>query len=165
MLKLDYYGQNDSLPHAQPDVILTGDPGTDQPVLAAAGYLGGRVMALKVSAVSGRGVVIVPCDAATQVPFGFLLNGPGEFAGAIGPSGSKRAPIVRALPQFTVDSQAFDANATFTEGTYIYCGGTNASNIGLLTDNAHKGTNSPAIGISTHAWTASEPWVGVASLL
>jgi hypothetical protein len=167
MLKLTYYGQNDALEHTQPDVALTGDPGTDQPVLSAAGYLGGRIMAIKTSAVAGRGVVNVPCDADTMVPFAVLLNGPGEFAGAIGPSGSKRAPMVRALPQFTVDSQAYDDAATFVVGAYVYCGGTTHTNIGLWTDVGHAGhlEGLTPSGICTHIPTASEPWLGVASLL
>ncbi len=167
-LKLVYYGQNDG--STVPDVTLTGDPGTDQPVLTAAGYVGGKIVALKTSATAGRGVVIVPCDAgaAAQVPYATLLNSPGEFAGAIGPSGSKKAPVVRALWQGIVDNQAYDTNANFTAagiGSYLYCGGTNNSNVGLYTTSALKGTNSPVVGIMTHIPTATEAWLGVASLL
>src|ERR1700677_2846859 len=100
-LKLIYYGQNDG--STTPNVTLTGDPGTDQPVLTAAGYLGGVIMALGTSSTITYGansVVIVPCDASQagtysglatgntgSVPYGTLINGPGEFSGAIGPSG------------------------------------------------------------------------------
>lgn len=166
MLKLIYMGQNDSF-NCTPDVVLVGDPGTDQPVLAAAGYKGGKIVALKNPGVNIVAQVIVPCDADTLVPFGTLLNGPGEFAGAIGPSGSKKAPIVRALWQGTVDAEGYDASATFVEGAYVYCGGTTSTNIGLYTDNTRKGTKAgnPAIGICTHVPSASEPWLGVASLL
>jgi hypothetical protein len=45
-LKLIYFGQNDG--STVPDVVLTGDPGTDQETLKDAGFLGGRIMALKV---------------------------------------------------------------------------------------------------------------------
>jgi len=164
-LKLIYYGQNDG--STVPDVTLTGDPGTDQPVLSAAGYNGGVIVALKTSAVAGRGVVIVPCDTGVlnQVPYATLLNGPGEFSGAIGPSGSKKAPVVRALWQGIVDNQGYDVNATFVVGVNVYCGGSNNTNIGLYTDFAHKGTNSVVVGICTHIPTATEAWLGVASLL
>lgn len=175
-LKLIYYGQNDG--STVPDVTLTGDPGTDQPVLTAAGYVGGKIMALQTSGTAGRGVVVVPCNTtasgtnASGVPYGTLLNGPGEFAGAIGPSGSKKAPVVRAFWQGLVDSQAFDAQATFVVGAYLYCGGTTplsgTANVGLYTDAAHAGiaiaTKGP-VGICTHIPTTAENWLGVASLL
>jgi hypothetical protein len=125
---------------------------------------------------------IVPCDAdgasnrygftSGQVPFGTLLNGPGEFSGAIGPSGSKKAPVVRALFQGMVDYQGYDANATFVLGNYLYCGGNAHSNVGLYTDNTHAGTPASAngttkipVGICTHTPSTTEPWLGVASLI
>ena len=130
-LKLTYYGQNDSV-NATPAVPLTGDPGTDQATLTAKNYLGGVIMALVDSTAVPAGYTfqsanepafgsignIVPCngdtlsdspEAGAMVPFATLLNGPGEFSGAIGPSGSKKAPVVRALWQGNVDSQAYDA--------------------------------------------------------
>jgi len=162
-LKLIYYGQNDG--STVPDVTLTGDPGTDQPVLTAAGYVGGKIVALKTSATAGRGVVIVPCDNDSQNPYATLLNGPGEFAGAIGPSGSKKAPVVRALWQGIVDNQAYDTAATFVIGAYLYCGGTSHTNIGLYTDSTHAGSGAVKVGICTHIPTATEAWLGVASLL
>jgi len=197
-LKLTYYGQNDSV-NCTPAVPLTGDPGTDQQTLTAAGYLGGVIVAIADSslvkatfayqstnepAFGGLGN-IVPCDASAtansygyttngQVPFATLLNGPGEFAGAIGPSGSKKAPVVRAMWQGNVDFQGYDAQGgvTFILGGYVYCGGTSSSNIGKYTDNAHAGTPAAAngttkipVGICTHIPTASEPWLGVASLI
>jgi hypothetical protein len=164
-LKLTYYGQNDS--QWSPDQTLTGDPGTDQQTLTAAGYLGGIIVALKTSTAAAAGVAIAPCDGDTQVPLGTLINGPGEFAGAIGPSGSKKAPIVRALWQGNVNAEAYDANATFTLGVYIYVGGTTHTNIGKYTSAALKGTLSGLVpaGICTHVPTATEPWLGVASLL
>lgn len=168
-LKLTYYGQNDS--QWSPDQVLTGDPGTDQQTLTAAGYLGGKIVALGTPAHNTAvTVAIFPADtdtSAANVPFGTLINGPGEFAGAIGPSGSKKAPIVRALWQGNVNSEAYDANATFIIGGYTFCGGTTHSNIGKYTDGTLKGTltGNPAVGIVTHVPTASEPWLGVASLL
>lgn len=168
-LKLTYLGQNDG--STVPDVVLTGDPGTDQATLTAAGFLGGIIVRLKAPAnATNTLVAIVPCDADTAaagVPYATLLNGPGEFAGAIGPSGSQKAPVVRAMWQGIVDSQAYDANATFVLGAYLFCGGTTSSNIGKYTDSAHKGTLSgnPAVGICTHVPTTAEPWLGVASLI
>jgi hypothetical protein len=160
-LKSVYYGQQDG--STVPDVVLTGNPGTDQQTLIAAGYLGGRVMALKLSATAGRGTVIVPCDAATMVPFGFLLNGPGEFAGSIGPSGSGKAPITRAYPQFLVDSQAYVAvpTAAYAVGGYVYCG--TGANAGLLTADVPASGNKAPIGVITSVPTASNPWLGVAA--
>lgn len=162
-LKSKYYGQQDGT--TVPDVTLTGDPGTDQLTLTNAGYLGGRVMASKTSATAGRGPVIVPCDAATMIPVGFLLNGPGEFAGSIGPSGSGKAPITRALGQFFVDSQAYVANPTaaYTVGKYLYCG--TGANAGLITADVPASGNTEPIAICTQVPTASNPWLGVESLL
>jgi hypothetical protein len=164
-LLLRLYGQNDG--QQQPDVNLTGDPGTDQLTLTNAGYLGGKIMALKTSATAGRGVVAVPCDAATEIPYGALLNGPGEFAGSIGPSGSHKVPIVRALFQGLVDSQAFVATPTaaYTIGGYLYCG-TGAS-AGLYTSDkpATGSTGISPVGICTALPTGTYPLLGVASLL
>ena len=165
MLRQQYYGQPDG--STVPDVTLTGNPGTDQITLTAAGYLGGRVMAVKTSATAGRGSVIVPCDAATQVPFGYLLNGPGEFAGSIGPSGSGKAPVLRGLAQFQVDAQAYVANptASYAVGAPLYCG--TGANKGLITADQPSGTGAftNAIGTCTQVPTALNPWLGVASLL
>src|SRR5271157_5973700 len=152
-LKLHYLGQNDSV-NCTPAVPLTGDPGTDQQTLVAGGYVGGTIVAL-ISAIGGysAGTVgtgyaiqptnqpafgalignIVPCNRAMaantgNIPFATLLNNGGEFAGAIGPSGSKKAPVVRALWQGMVDSQAYGGTITdFHIGAFLYCGYTNNS--------------------------------------
>ncbi len=189
-LKLTYYGQNDSV-NCTPAVFLTGDPGTDQQTLTSAGYLGGVIVALIDSAATltaplafqssyepafGSIGNIVPCDTAGtaygaegNIPFATLLNGPGEFAGAIGPSGSRKAPVVRALWQGNVDYQGYDANGAFKLGQYVYCGGATNTNIGLYTTVALSGggtaATATAIGICTHVPSASEPWLGVASLI
>lgn len=196
-LKLTYYGQNDSV-NATPAVLLTGDPGTDQQTLTTAGYLGGIIVALT-STVSGYapgagysiqaanepafgGIGnIVPCDRLAgntngNIPFATLLNGPGEFAGAIGPAGSKKAPVVRALWQGNVDNQAYAGTITnFAVGQYVYCGGSTASRQGKYVAAADaevsdiSGGNpvvtTVRVGICTHVPTATEPWLGVASLL
>jgi len=196
-LKLTYYGQNDSV-NCTPAVFLTGDPGTDQQTLTSAGYLGGVIVALiagSLTGYTGSGYAyalqpsyepafgsignIVPVDTngtAGNIPFATLLNGPGEFAGAIGPSGSRKAPVVRALWQGNVDFQGYDANATggaaFVVGQYVYAGGHTNTNSGLYTTRTLAGTpaNSPyatatPVGICTHVPSASEPWLGVASLI
>jgi len=165
-LKLQYYGQNDS--QWSPDVTLTGDPGTDQQTLTSAGYLGGIVVAIKAPATyTAVEAVIVPCDNDSYIPFGTLINGPGEFAGAIGPSGSKKAPVVRALWQGNVNSEAYDAQSgvSWTLGGYVYVGGTGNSNIGKYTSSSKKGSLATVVGICTHVPSTSEPWLGVASLL
>ena len=204
-----YYGQNDSI-NCTPDVLLTGDPGTDQQTLISAGYLGGRIMAL---ASPGHNItnqaVIVPCDsdwttstetavagivgpgpynpndnyytstatttvAGGNIPFGALLNGPGEFSGAIGPAGSKKAPLVRALWQGNLNQESYDTNsyaiAAYSVGQYVYCGGSSsphANAVGLYTSsgNASAAALKIPVGICTHVPTTQEPWLGVASLL
>ena len=190
-LKLVYYGQNDSV-NCTPDVTLTGDPSTDQATLTAAGYLGGKIMSIsKAFNLTAGTTVIVPCDAsataytgtqyasgalatgtyiefyANPVPFATLLNGPGEFSGAIGPSGSKKAPVVRALWQGNVNSEGYDTvnTPTFVVGGLLYCGGLAHNNIGQYTITTYKGANSPVVGICTHIPSSSEAWLGVASLL
>lgn len=175
MLKLQYYGQNDGT--TVPDVTLVGDPAVDQPALLAAGYVSGRIMALKNSAVTGRGAVVVPCDAehATSpvsngmIPYGTLINGGGQYATSIGPSGSKRAPIVRAMWKGTVDSDAWKAadQNNFAVGKYVYCGG--GADAGLYTASAVAGT-APTdflapIGICYQTPTTAVPQLGVASLI
>jgi len=163
-LKLDYFGQNDG--STVPNVTLTGDPGTDQTTLTNAGFLGGRIMAIVGLDAASGGPQIAPCNADSAVPYGTLLNGPGEFSGAIGPSGSKKAPVVRAMWKGIVTSEAYDGTATFTIGAALYCSGTTTvGTAGLYTTLARKGTNSTIVGTCTHVPTASEPWLGVASLL
>jgi hypothetical protein len=175
-LKLQYYGQNDS--QWSPDIALTGDPGTDQQTLTAAGYLGGRIMALAVpKANTAVEAVLIPSDPAGNtntlftstagvVPFGTLINGPGEFAGAIGPSGSKKVPVVRAFWQGNVNSEAYapspsTAYATAGVGAYLYCGTSAYAGFYTTDQTASKAP----VGIMTHVPTTAEPWLGVASLL
>jgi len=185
-LKLTYYGQNDSV-NCTPAVFLTGDPGTDQQTLTAANYLGGVIVAIIDSAATltapyafqnsyepafGSIGNIVPCDTSAtaygaaegNIPFATLINGPGEFSGSIGPSGSRKAPVVRALWQGNVDFQGYDANGVFKLGQYVYCGGTAHTNIGKYTSSGLTASTT-AIGICTHVPSAAEPWLGVASLL
>ena len=186
-LKLTYYGQNDSV-NCTPAVFLTGDPGTDQQTLTAAGYLGGVIVAIIDSAATltaplafqpsyepAMGSIgnIVPADTSAgaygaaegNVPFATLLNGPGEFAGAIGPSGSRKAPVVRALWQGNVDFQGYDSASTFHLGQYLYCGSTSHTNVGKYADSTHTGSATTFVGICSHVPSASEPWLGVISLL
>lgn len=186
-LKLTYYGQNDSV-NCTPAVFLTGDPGTDQQTLTSAGYLGGVLVALIDSNATltaplafqsayepafGSIGNIVPVDGTGtaygasegNIAFATLLNGPGEFAGAIGPSGSRKAPVVRALWQGNVDYQGYDSAATFAIGQYVYAGGTTHTNIGKYTSAALSGSADQIVGICSHVPSASEPWLGVISLL
>ncbi len=179
-VKVFYYGQN--IGNTAPDVILTGNPALDQPALSKAGYLGGTIMALAGSSnvLPHGSPVIVPCNGDTggNVPFGTLLNDPGEFSGSIGPSGSGKAPVVRALWYGAVDSVAFDTTDTYTIGGYLYCGGATGSRTGLYTATGHKGTASIVVGICTslpgaasfygpgsYQYGGVNNWLGVASLL
>lgn len=168
MLKLINYGQNDG--NFGPDVALTGDPGTDNTTLLNAGYLGGKVVALKTSLTAGRGAVLILADSTVVgvVPYGFLMNGPGEFAGAIGPSGSGKMSVVRALPEILVDSQAYVASPTkpYAVGQPVYF--SHGANAGLVTADAPtagSGLFSAAIGTITSVPSATTPWLGIASLL
>lgn len=164
-LKLTYYGQNDGTTTPYKDksgavVTLTGDPGTDQATLTAAGFLGGILVKL-VALADGINPGISPAQPG-DVPFGTLLNGPGEFAGAIGPSGSKKAPVVRAMWQGNVNSEAYVATPTaaYAVGQYLYVG-TN----GMYTSDKPATGNQNPVGINTHVPSTDEPWLGVASLI
>jgi len=174
--KVFYYGQN--VGNTVPDVILTGNPALDQPALAAAGYLGGTIMALAPSThvLPIGSPVIVPCDGASAIPFGTLLNDPGEFSGSIGPSGSGKAPVVRALWYGAVDSVAFDtADAGYAIGGLLYCG-TGPGYVGKYTATTHKGTAIVGIctskpgaasfyGPGSYQYGGVNNWLGVASTI
>ena len=171
-------------------MVLTGDPGTDQFTLDNAGFYGGKIMALITPSAGvytnqpafGAIGAIAPCDsdaaqdgAHASYPYGTLLNdSANEFSGAIGASGSKRAPVVRAMWSGNVSNTSFtsgasvsiyDSGATFLLGQPIYCGGAANTNTGQYTTAARKGANSPIVGVCTHVPSASEPWLGVASLI
>ena len=181
-LKLTYLGQNDSV-NCTPNVVLTGDPGTDQFTLDNAGFYGGKIVALVTPSPGvftnqpafGSIGAIALCNNDATVPFATLLNdSANEFSGAIGASGSKRAPVVRAMWQGNVGNTSFtsgaavsiyDPNASFTLGGYVYCGGATHTNTGQYTDVTLKGSLSTIVGICTHVPSASEPWLGVASLI
>lgn len=176
-LKLFYYGQN--IGTTVPDVVLTGNPALDQPALAAAGYLGGRIMAISTSSNLPSAVVIVPCDTDTSdVPFATLINDPGEFSGSIGPSGSGKAPVVRALWFGAVDSVSFDTTDTFTLGGYLYCGGGSNAGKYVATHVGSGANHTVPVGICTsvpgaasfygpgsYQYGGLNNWLGVASLL
>src|SRR5208282_1397502 len=134
-LKVHYMGQNDSV-NCTPAVPLTG---------TVSGYAPGSGYSIQPTNQPAFGAIgnIVPCDRASantagNIPFATLLNNGGEFAGAIGPSGSKKAPVVRAMWQGMVgnsDGACYDANgAVFTLGGYLYCGGSGHTNTGQYTD-------------------------------
>jgi len=187
-LKVFYYGQN--VGTTSPDVILTTNPAIDQPALAAAGYLGGTIMAIaaSVNVLPIGSPVVVPCNTHSGglypngIPFATLINDPGEFSGSVGPSGSGKTPVVRALWFGAVDSVAFDTtDLTYVLGGYLYCGGSANNNIGKYT---HSNTTSTIpVGICTALPGAASyygpgttaqyaaqgggvnNWLGVASLL
>lgn len=167
-LKLSYYGQNDGT--VVPDVALVGDPGVDQAALTAAGFLGGRIVTLEAapSNVSNTkdGAAAIVCDSASHIPFATLLNGPGEFAGAIGPSGSRKVPVVRALWQGIVDAEAYDTTDTgYAVGAYLYCGASTKKGLYVSAPAGTLAFENVPVGICTHVPTAAEPWLGVSSLL
>jgi hypothetical protein len=166
-MEFEYYGQNDGT--VSPDVLLTGDPAVDQGVLKAAGYYGGKIMALYTSMTAGRGVVVVPCNGANQTPYGVLINGAGNYAESIGPSGSKKTPVVRAFAKIKVSNEGtnnlvYETTPTvaYTVGALLYAGdGTTAAPGTWTTDKAVGALNA---GICTHIPTGTEPWLGVAML-
>ena len=159
-MDLIYYGQN--VGFTVPDVALTGDPAKDQPACIVAGYIGGRIMALKNSATAGRGAVIVPCDGSAALPFGTLLNGPGEYATSIGVSGSKKAPVVRAMPTFNVNAESFVAAPTtaYAVGSPLYAGV--GADAGKWTADKPASGVAAVCGICFHVPTVAEPYLGVA---
>lgn len=159
-MDLIYYGQN--VGFTVPDVTLKGDPALDQPSMIAAGYLGGRIMSIKTSGTAGRGPVIVPCDGVAAHPFGTLLNGPGEYATSIGVSGSKKAPVVRAMPFFTVNADSYVAapTAAYAVGNPLYAGV--GADAGKWTADKPASGVAAECGICTHVPTTAEPFLGVA---
>ena len=171
-LHVHYYGQN--VGWTIPDVTLTGDPSVDQPALLAAGYISGRIMALKTSNVAGRGTVIVPCDTEVLdspsshvlIPFGTLINGGGEYATSIGPSGSKKAPVVRAMWEGSIGSNAYNPAdvINFVVGQPLYCG--NGATAGMYcAERQGADSTSEAVAICTYIPTTANPRLGIASLL
>jgi len=166
-LEFEYYGQNDGT--TAPDVALTGDPATDQATLKAAGYYGGKIMALITSATAGRGVVVTPCNGATQQPYGTLINGAGNYAESIGPSGSRKTPVVRAFPKFKLSNEGINnlvyettPTTAYTVGGLLYSGDGTTAALGTWTSD--KVSGAVVAGICTHIPTATEPWLGVAQL-
>ena len=190
-MELLYYGQNDGT--TVPEIVMTGDPGVDNAALTAAGYISGRIMSIVSGntaspntpvSTSATGLVIHPCDGAasavnngsavSEVPYGTLLLGAGQFPSSITPSGSGRTPVVRAFAKFNVGVGAFAPADTFKLGQLLY----SASGTDPQSSGAQSGqyTNIPydtantagviPVGICTHVPTqANEPWLGVASLL
>jgi hypothetical protein len=162
--KTKYYGQHDG--SFGPDLALTGDPGTDQINLINAGYLGGRIVTLLESATAGRGEVVKPCDAATALPIGVLLDGPGEFAGTIGPSGSGKTPFVRWGYQGYVDSQAFDAEptGTYTVGGYLYCGTGAKAGLWTCDKPANGSVGIAPLAVCSQVPTGQYPMLGLVAI-
>lgn len=128
---------------------------------------------------------IVPCDAdATgnvygytvngMVAYGCLMNGPGEFSGTIGPSGSRKNPLTRMMWMGLVNSEAYDTQpgVDWILGGFVFCGGNQHNNISLHTDFAHAGVPGGVNGsmpipvaYCTHVPTAAEPWLGLSHML
>ena len=168
-LKFRYPGQQ--VGDTKPDVALTGDPAVDQVTLRAAGYAAGKIMTLINSLTAGRGPVITPCDGSdlTKLPFGTLINGCGNYAESISPSGSGKMPVVRAMPVFelsndAIETDCFEASPTaaYAIGLPLYADGT-ASHVGRWTTDLPV-ANAKVCGIVSHVPTASEPWLGVTQL-
>ena len=169
-LKFRY--QSQQVGDTVPDVVITGDPAIDQVVIRAAGYAAGKIMSLMQSATPGRGTVIVPMDglgASGNLAAGTLINGAGNYAESIGPSGSRKMPITRAMPIFEltnepIGSVCFEAAPTiaYAPGLPLYCGdGTTADKGAWTTDQA---VGALALGICAHAPTNAEPWLTVYQL-
>jgi hypothetical protein len=107
--------------------------------------------------------------ASPEQPYGFLLLGAGQFSSSITPSGSGKTPVVRAFPKFKVPS-AQVTGATPVCGQLLYCANVNGvGGVGPGMFTATKGSANTAgvtpVGICTHAISATEPWLGVASFL
>ena len=168
-LKFRYPGQQ--VGDTTPDVTITGDPAVDQVNLRAAGYAAGKIMTLINSLTAGRGPVIVPMDGTvlTNIPYGTLINGCGNYAESIGPSGSRKMPVVRAMPIFeltndAIETDCFEASPTtaIAIGLPLYAVGT-AQHVGRWTTDLPV-ANAKVLGVVNHVPTATEPWLGVAQL-
>lgn len=166
-LKFRYPGQQ--VGDVAPDVAITHDPALDRVALRAAGYAAGKIMTLKKSATAGRGAVIVPMNGAAasgNLAYGTLINGCGNEAESIGPSGSGKMPVVRAMPIFDltndpIEDPCFEATPTTTYdiGLPLYCGDGTTAPLGAWTTD--KATGAEILGIVHHIPTAAEPWLGV----
>jgi hypothetical protein len=169
-MSLQYRYQGQAVGDTKPDVNLTGDPAVDQVTLRAAGYAGGKIMTQINSLTAGRGPVIVPLDGSdAALPVGTLINGAGNYAESIGPSGSGLMPVVRALPVFDlkndpIDPDCFEAAPTtpYTIGCPLFADGT-AAHVGRWTSDSPK-AGAFVCGICDHVPTAAEPWLGVKQL-
>lgn len=167
-LKFRYPGQQ--VGDTRPDVELSRDPAVDQVLLRDAGYAAGRIMTLIKSQTAGRGGVIVPMDGAAasgQLAAGTLINGCGNYAESIGPSGSGKMPIVRAMPIFelsndNIEKPCFEAVPTtaYEFGLPLYCD--TGANVGMWTTD--KPTGATVLGIVAHPPTNAEPWLTVYQL-
>ena len=144
--------------------------------MTAAGYTSGAIVSILYNGAVTPGVlnlIIHPLDGATsltgagpEVPYGFLLLGAGQFSSSITPSGSGKTPVVRAFPKFKVP--AAQVTGTPLVGQRLYTANVGGS-IGPGMFTATAGTANTAgsivVGICTHAISATEPWLGVASFL
>jgi hypothetical protein len=174
-LELEYYGQNDGT--CVPNLTLTGDPGTDNAALTAAGYNSGAIVSILYNGTTTPGVlnlIVHPLDgansltgAAPEVPYGFLLLGAGQFSSSITPSGSGKTPVVRAFPKFKVPA-AQVTGSTPLNGQRLYTanvGGGVGPGMFTATPGSASTAGSIVVGICTHPISATEPWLGVASFL
>ena len=169
-LKQRYPGQQ--VGDTAPDVVITHDPAVDRAVLRAAHYAAGKIMTLINSATAGRGAVIVPMNGAAasgHLAYGTLINGCGNEAESIGPSGSGMMPVVRAMPIFDltndpIEEACFEATPTlaYAIGLPLYCGDGTVAPLGTWTTD--KATGAVALGICHHVPTNAEPWLGVTQL-
>ena len=144
--------------------------------MTAAGYNSGAIVSILYNGTTTPGVlnlIIHPLDGANsltgagpEVPYGFLLLGAGQFSSSITPSGSGKTPVVRAFPKFKVPSA--QVTGTPLVGQRLYTANVGGS-IGPGMFTATAGTANTAgsivVGICTHAISATEPWLGVASFL
>lgn len=144
--------------------------------MTAAGYTSGAIVSILYNGAVTPGVlnlIIHPLDGANsltgagpEVPYGFLLLGAGQFSSSITPSGSGKTPVVRAFPKFKVPSA--QVTGTPLVGQRLYTANVGGS-IGPGMFTATAGTANTAgsivVGICTHAISATEPWLGVASFL
>ena len=153
--------------------------------MTAAGYNSGAIVSILYNGATTPGVlnlIVHPLDgansltgAAPEVPYGFLLLGAGQFSSSITPSGSGKTPVVRAFPKFKVPAAQCKSGDTFVVGGYLYVAdatgtkGTAAIGpFGTFTITKSGTANTVGtipVGICTHVPTATEPWLGVASVL
>ena len=164
-----------------PNVALVGDPAIDSKTLFDGGYGAGRIATLTTSTLaadSGKNKpALIPLDGASgKRAFGAFVNGGGNYAESLGPSGSKKMSVARAKVAFDVINEtgqlaAYVAAPTkaYAIGDPLYAGCAKTNTVGQWTSDAPVDgagaavANPEIVGLTLHVPTATEAYLGVAT--